>query len=123
MPAGQQLAVIAEALYLVNLLLVPGVAFAILLVLYARHRHTAPPLARCHLQQTVVGSIWAGVLLIAVNALILALGGYSAPSTWVVLVLYFVSCHAALVLVGVLGLAKAMAGQAYRYPLIGRPCE
>ena len=122
-PAGQSLAVAAEALYLVNLLLVPALAFAALLVLYARHRHTAPPLARCHLQQTVIGTVWAGVLLIAVNALILALGGYSAPSTWVVLVLYFVSCHGALVLVGVLGLAKAMAGQPYRYPLIGRPCE
>lgn len=121
-PPGQALAVAAEALYLVNLLLLPGLAFVALLVLYARNRRSAPPLARCHLRQTVAASVWAGLLLILVNALILALGGYSAPGTWVVLVLYFVSCHGALVLLGVLGLAKAMAGQPYRYPLLGRPC-
>lgn len=122
-PAGQSLATTAEVLYLVNLLLVPGMAFALLLWLYWKRIDTAPPLARCHLRQTVAGSVWAGVLLIAANALILALGGYDAPGTWVILVLYFVSCHAALVLLGVLGLAKAMAGQPYRYPLIGRPCD
>lgn len=122
-PAGQSLAVMAEALYLVNLLLVPGVAFGILLWLYRKHSRTAPALARCHLRQTLAGSLWAGVLLIAANGLILALGGYAAPGTWVVLVLYFVTCHATLVLLGVLGLAKAMAGQPYRYPLLGRPCD
>ncbi len=121
--AGQTLATAAESLYLVNLLLVPGVAFALLLWMYCKHIGTAPALARCHLRQTVAGSVWAGVLLIAANGLILALGGYHAPGTWVILVLYFVSCHAALVLLGVLGLAKAMAGQPYRYPLIGRPCD
>lgn len=123
LPPGTSLAVIAETLYLVNLLLVPGVAFAVLLVLYLRRIGTAPPLARCHLRQTLFASLWAGVLLVVVNGLILALGGYDAPYTWVILVLYFTTCHTTLVLLGVLGLAKAMAGQPYRYPLIGRPCE
>jgi hypothetical protein len=41
------------------------------------------------------------------------------PATWVVLILYFTCCHAALVLFGVLGLARAMAGQVFVYPLIG----
>jgi hypothetical protein len=123
LPPGTSLAVTAEALYLVNLLLVPGLAFAVLLVVYLRRIGTAPPLARCHLRQTLFASLWAGVLLVAVNGLILALGGYDAPNTWVILVLYFTTCHATLVLLGVLGLAKAMAGQPYRYPLIGRPCE
>jgi hypothetical protein len=121
--AGGTLAVTAEALYLVNLLLVPGIAFVILLALYLRNNKTAPLLARCHLRQTIAASLWAGVLLVLVNGLILALGGYQAPATWVVLILYFTTCHASLVLLGVLGLAKAMAGQPYRYPLIGRPCD
>lgn len=122
-PAGAGLAIGAEVLYLVNLLLVPGIAFLILLVIYLRSSKTAPLLARCHLRQTLTASIWAGVLLVLVNGLILALGGYHAPATWVVLILYFVTCHASLVLLGVLGLAKAMAGQLYRYPIIGRPCD
>lgn len=122
-PPGTKLAITAESLYLVNLLLVPGLAFAVLAVLYLRHVRSAAPLARCHLRQTMMGSLWAGVLLVLVNGLILALGGYQAPGTWVVLVLYFVCCHTGLVLLGVLGLAKAMAGQPYRYPLLGRACD
>ena len=46
-------------------------------------------------------------------------GGYHQPYTWVVLLLYFTTAHASLVLLGVLGLARAMAGQGFRYPLIG----
>ncbi|MBI5461207.1 MAG: hypothetical protein HY941_03375 [Gammaproteobacteria bacterium] len=119
---GQDLAIGAEVLYLINLLALPFFGFLGLLVLYVRFRRTAPPLARCHLAQTLSASLWGAVLLLAVNALILLLGGYTAPSTWVVLVLYFSTCHSTLVILGVIGLAKAMAGQLYRYPLIGRDC-
>ncbi len=118
-PEDTPLAITAEVLYLLNLLLLPGLAFVVLLYLYRKHLHTAPPLSRCHLRQTVTGSVWAGVLLILANGLILALGGYQAPATWVILILYFTTCHASLVLLGVLGLSKAMAGQCYRYPLLG----
>lgn len=119
---GQTLATAAEALYLANLLILPVLAFVILLGLFFRHRHSAPPLARCHLRQTVSASLWAGALLIAVNLLIVTLGGYAAPYTWVIVVLYFTTAHASLVIVGALGLARAMAGKPFVYPLIGRPC-
>ena len=119
---GQLLATVAEALYLANLLVAPGLAFLALFWLYRRHAASAPPLARCHLRQTVSGSIWAGILLVIANGVIVALGGYDAAYTWVVVVTYFTTAHATLVLFGALGLAKAMAGQNYRYPLIGRPC-
>lgn len=118
---GQSLAIWAESLYLVNLLLAPGLAFAALLWLYSK-RASAPPLAQCHLRQAFSASLWAGALLVVANLLIIALGGYSAPSTWVIVILYFTTCHSTLVLLGVLGLAKALAGQQYIYPLIGRDC-
>jgi hypothetical protein len=119
---GSTLATIAEALYLLNLLLLPGIAFGLLLWLYRKHVRNAPPLARCHLRQTLSASLWAGALLVLVNGAIIALGGYHAPSTWVIVVLYFTTAHACLVLLGTLGLARAMAGKPYIYPLIGRPC-
>ncbi len=118
---GQSLAVLAEALYLSNLLLVPGVSFGILLWLWWCRRDQAPPLARAHLSQTVAGSLWAGVLLVLANAVIVLLGGYDGPWTWVVVITYFTFCHSALVVFGAYGLAKAMAGQCWRYPLVGRP--
>jgi hypothetical protein len=119
---GTTLATVAEALYILNLLLFPVVAFVLLLWLYRKHIRSAAPLARCHLRQTLSASLWAGVLLVLANVAIFAFGGYRAPSTWVIVVLYFTTAHASLVLLGTLGLAKAMAGRPYIYPLIGRPC-
>ena len=122
-PPGQGIAVNAEVLYLANLLLLPGLAFLGLLVLWFTHRRDAPPLGRCHLRQTLLASLWAGAILVLANALIIAFGGYQQPATWVIVILYFTTCHATLVLFGILGLARAMAGKPYVYPLIGRPCN
>jgi hypothetical protein len=121
--AGQTLAVIAEVLYLVNLLLVPGVAFVILLIIYLGKIKTAPALAACHLRQTISASLWAGVILIVANLVIIFLGGYTSSWTWVIVVLYFTICHATLVLLGSIGLARAMSGMRYRFPLVGRSCD
>lgn len=122
-PAGQSLAVTAEVLYLTNLLLLPGLAFIALIIVYVRYIKLAPPLAACHLRQTVSASLWAAMILIIVNSMIIALGGYTSSWTWVIVILYFTLCHAALVLIGTMGLAKAMAGKLYRFPLVGRRCE
>jgi uncharacterized Tic20 family protein len=118
---GEGLAVAAESLYLANLLLAPGLAFAGLLWLYLARRREAPPLAAAHLDQTVSASVWAGVLLVGVNGAILLVGGYEGPNVWTVVIVYFTVFHSMLVLLGIVGLAKAMAGQCWRYPLVGRP--
>jgi hypothetical protein len=112
--------VLAEGLYLANLLVLPGLAFVVLALLYLRRDRTARPLFAAHLEQTFAASLWAGALLVLVNLLILALGGYRGPYTWTVVIVYFTVCHSSLVLLGMFGLAKAMAGQCFRYPLIGR---
>ena len=120
---GQSLAVWAEVLYLSNLLVAPGLAFLMLLWVYLKRSADMPALALCHLRQTISASVWAGILLVIANIAIILLGGYAAPKTWVIVIIYFTTCHSTLVLLGVLGLAKAMAGQKYIYPLVGRPCE
>lgn len=115
---GQGLAVAAEALFLANLLAAPGLAFLLIAWLWRRHGD-APPLARCHLAQTFYVSLWGGLLLVVACAAILALGGLAWEWTWVAVILYFTCIHSTLVLFGILGLAKAMAGKPYVYPLIG----
>ena len=117
---GQGVAVAAEALYLVNLLLLPVFGFIALLILYFRNIAQAPALAACHLRQTLSASIWAGVLLLAVNLVIVLTGGYQSANVWMLVIIYFTICHATLVLLGVVGLAKALAGQCYRFPFVGR---
>lgn len=117
---GQTLAIVAESLYLANLLLIPGLGFIGLAVLFLRIDRNTPPLAVAHLNQTFFASLWAGVLLVVVNLGILLLGGYRGPNVWMAVIIYFTLCHSTLILVGMLGLAKAMAGKCYRFPLIGR---
>ncbi len=117
---GSELAIMAEGLFLANLLLLPGICFLWLTYLYFKHRQNAPPLARCHLEQTFIASIIGGVLLVIANLAILWLGGYQSAHTWMVLILYFTTVHSTLVLLGIIGLAKAMAGSEFRFPLIGR---
>jgi uncharacterized Tic20 family protein len=121
-PADHRLAIWAEVLYLVNLLPAPVLGFLALLWLFFRQNRQASVFTACHLRQTVVASLWAGVLIIGVALVIVAVGGLQHPGTWVALLLYVVTVHSAFILVGVVGLTKAMAGRSYRYPLIGPRC-
>lgn len=117
---GRNLAVTAETLYLVNLLLLPGLAFLALLVLYLTRHRTAAPLAANHLSQTTGVSIVGGALLVTVILAVVLLGVLEPAWTWLVVVLYFTFVHSTLILLGVLGLVRALSGQHFRYPLLGR---
>jgi hypothetical protein len=116
---GQALAITAEALYLVNLMLAPGIGFLALAWLWWRRQGDAPQLARNHLRQTFFVSVWGGALLVVVCVAFIVLLGLDSSWTWTIVVIYFTCVHSSLILFGILGLAKAMAGKSYRYPLIG----
>jgi len=121
-PGGKRLAVAAESLYVLNLLLFPVIAFTILLYLFLRHRASAPALARNHLEQAVGASLWLGAFftLLAVLVFVLHSQGMEQVSLWVLVVIVFTIVHATMVLLGVFGLSRAMAGRCYRYPLVGK---
>lgn len=121
--AGRHLAVIAESLYLTNLLLAPGIGFAVLFWLWRKHKDSAPALARAHLRQTTFVSLYGGILIVVLSGLFIFLGGLHWEWTWVLVILYFTCIHSTLVMFGMFGLAKAMAGQAWRFPLIGPSAE
>ncbi len=120
---GRDLAIIAESLYLANLLLVPGICFAILFWLWLKHKDTASPLARQHLKQTTFVSLYGGLMIFTLSAIVIALGGLEWEWTWVMVIIYFTCIHSTLVMFGMFALAKAMAGQPWRYPLIGPALE
>ena len=119
---GQQLAVITEALYVINLLLLPFVAFVILLFIYLRNHKNTSVLAKSHLEQTISASLWIAVMFTTAASIIYSLNrlGMEDVTTWIVVVLLFTILHACMVLLGVIGLAKALSGKCWRYPLFGR---
>lgn len=118
LPPGRNIAVAAEALFLANLLVAPVLSFVALAWLWQKHR-TAPPLAANHLRQTFFVSLWGGGLLVAVSIGLALLPGLDTAWIWTVVILYFTCVHSTLILCGMFGLARAMAGKPYRYPLIG----
>ena len=118
--SGQSLAVTAESLYLVNLMLAPGLAFIILLLLFQIKKKQLTPLAANHFSQTIGVSVVGGVLLVCISASLALLGGPDSGYTWMVVILYFTFIHSSLILMGVIGLVKALNGQHFRYPLVGR---
>lgn len=115
----RDIAVQAELCFLLNLLVLPGVAFVALLLIARSHWHSDNPLTRCHLRQAVRASIWSGVLLAIVSIIILVMGNFGSVWTWMVLLLYFICCHSLLILLGVWGVTQASAGKIFVYPLIG----
>ncbi len=119
---GRSQAFKAELLYLLNLSFLPGLAFLLLLQLNARHKITGTALTRCHLKQTLVASVWAGILLIGFSSTVILIGGLDQAWTWVIIIIYFTSIHAGLILLGVVGLTRAQAGKHFHYPLIGPRC-
>jgi uncharacterized Tic20 family protein len=122
--SAKNLAIISEVLYLVNLLVLPGIAFLLLFILHHEHANSHPSaLARCHLQQTFRTSLWAGFLIIFVTSAIVLLGGFDQPWTWVVMIIYFTCIHSLLVLLGVIGLSRALSGKHFHYPLSSVKCH
>ena len=58
-------------------------------------------------------------LIIVISGLFIALGGLHWEWTWVIVIMYFTCIHSTLVMFGAYALSKALAGQTWRYPLIG----
>jgi hypothetical protein len=105
----------------VNLLLAPFLAFALLLLLFLKHHNKAPPLAAAHLEQTVRASLWIAVMFIAAAGCVMTMryAGIEDIALWVLVVILFTIIHASMVLLGAFGLAKALSGHCWRYPMFG----
>lgn len=120
---GPPLPIAAETLFLANLMLAPGLAFVALAFLYLVKIQTADSLAANHLSQTFCVSLLGGILIVPVIGLVLMPGSRDSAYTWMVVILYFTCVHSSLILMGMSGLVKALNGQHFRYPLLGRLCR
>ena len=119
-PAEKRLASWGAGLYLLNLLLIPGLGFVLLILLYQKNKNSSGEFVLHHLRQNLVAMVASGVAIVGISIAILLLGGFNSPWTWMVFILYGVTIHATLVLLGVLSLVKASNGEDFQYPLFGR---
>ncbi|TPH12741.1 hypothetical protein [Litorilituus lipolyticus] len=116
--------IICQSLYLANLLLLPGVCFFILiyyLLQYSRLTKNQLPqkeakklslntlgIGKIHLYRSVQITCLAGVMLV-VFPLIVFLFSNQFEASIMVSLFYFITLHAAFVLIGMLNLSRAMA--------------
>jgi uncharacterized membrane protein len=121
--AGQDFAILAESLYIANLLILPVIAFVVLVFLFLKKHGTLPPLAESHLEQTISAGIWTAVIFFvaSMTIMMMSLLGIEDVTLWVIVVILFTVVHATMVLLGVLGLAKALSGKCWTYPVVGKP--
>lgn len=119
---GKRIAVFSEALYLVNLLL-PVIPFLFLLTLYFRHRQHESVVARNHLKQATTGATIATVVFIIANIVVMLFGGYKSITALITFEVYYIVFVPLFLIPGLFGLIRAMSGESYRFPLIGKYAE
>lgn len=119
---GQDLAVIIESLYVANLLILPILAFIALALIFIKKHGSVPALADSHLEQTMSASVWTGIIffIAALTVMMMNLVGIEDMTLWIIVIISFTVIHASLVLLGIIGLAKALSGKCWRYPVVGK---
>jgi len=100
-------AIIYQSLFLMNLLLIPGLSFLALMWLLFKRRNQKG-WQRIHLYRSVQLSILAGFFIIIIPLIVLVTTN-AFEASLMVMIIYFVTMHAAFVLLGMLNLSRAMA--------------
>jgi len=118
LPDDTNTAILAESLFLANLLLIPIIPFLVLFTLYRKYGTDPESLAFNHIRQTFIASIFAGVLIVCVVAVFYFVTNISAAVTWTIIITYLTCVHSLFVMFGIYGLAKAMGGHKVKFPLI-----
>lgn len=112
------IAILAEGLFLTNLLLIPVIPFLVLYYLYRKYAQKPDSIAYNHLRQTLITSILAGVFIVILAGIFYFFSSTSAAVTWTIIITYLTCIHSLFVMLGIYGLAKAMAGQKVEFQSI-----
>ena len=112
------LAILAESLYLLNLLF-PLIPLGVMLIVRHRRFADAGKLGRSHLAQATAVAIISSLLFVAANLVIVMYGGYRSVAALITFEIYFIAIVPLFVIPGLLALLRAMNEQPARYPFIG----
>ncbi len=94
---------------LLNLTLLPGIGFIVLLLLYKKTETNN--IARYYAVLGIKTNILAGIALLLVTALMILLGGFNSVWTWVFVISYFVFIHAMFILFATWTMVRSWTGK------------
>ncbi len=118
-------AIAAESLYLLNLLF-PIIPLIFLTFVYFRSRSVHSEYLRSHTLQPWIAALVSTALFLLINLVAWLMGGYASLDklvsihSLVALEVYTLLVILPFLIPGLFAITKAMSGQAWRYPLIGR---
>lgn len=93
---------------LLNLTILPVISFIVLLLIY---RKTQPDtIDRYHAILGLKTNIIAATVLFLVSALMILLGGFNSPWTWVYVISYFTIVHTIFIVFALWALVRAWSG-------------
>lgn len=124
-PDGKGIAITVEGLFLLNLLF-PFLPLPVLGSFYFRYRNNPRLLVECHVKQTWIMALLSTALFVIINLVAWWMGGYRSLDgivsihSLVALEVYTLLVVLPFAVPGLLGLTKAMSGQCYRYPFLGK---
>jgi len=98
----------AALMSLLNLTVLPIIGFIVLLLLYKKT--AANTIDRYHAALGIKLNLLAAIALILVSALIVAVGGFNSPMSWIYMVSYFVTVHALFILIATWAVVCSLAG-------------
>jgi hypothetical protein len=94
---------------LLNLTLFPIISFIVLLIIYKKT--TDGSIDRYYAVLGIKTNLYAAVALFLVTALMILLGGFDSPWTWVFVLSYFMFVHAMFILFSTWTLTRAWTGE------------
>ncbi len=93
---------------ILNLTLLPVISFIALLIIYKK---TEPDtIDRYHATLGIKVNIIAALVLFLVSALMILLGGFDSPWTWVYVISYFTIVHTGFIIVALWALVRSWSG-------------
>ena len=99
---------------LLNLTILPVISFIALLMIY---RETKPGMIdRYHAVLGIKINIIAATVLFLVSALMILLGGFDSPWTWVYVISYFTIVHTGFIIMALWALVRAWSGDRLKKP-------
>ena len=94
---------------LLNLTFLPGIAFIYLI--YNLKKSQTESIDHYHAVLGIKLNIIAAISLFAVSGLMIVMGGFESPLTWVYVITYFTFVHTIFILIAVWAIVRAWSGQ------------
>jgi len=97
---------------LLNLTFLPGIAFIYLI--YNLKKSQTDAIDHYHAKFGIKLNIIAAFSLFVVSGLMIVMGGFESPLTWVYVITYFTFVHTIFILIAVWAIVRAWSGQKIR---------